>query len=334
MNSIPRLGVPRHAPGPFLFAAAGIVIGGLTLGSALAQPQPAGGSPADAAANPIQLIDRGELAPGLAEVRIGFATGASVATGANRLLALASDGATAAVASQIGPAPATLTLARRDGSAVRVALPGLIGAGFAPDGSWLAAIDGAGAIWRIPHAGAPVRLADGPFLGTPIVQPDGSVLALRVSSVEAPIVSRLAQIAPDGQTTVLAADDLVYGAQLMANGSIAYAAHRGSRTYLMQLSAGGSQQLADLGDDAVNAVISPAEDAIAFERSGQVFLQSAAGHMAMLLGSGRHPQFAPNGRSILVELDSGSALLGLDGHRLGTFADQTAFAACGQDCQS
>ena len=335
-----RSRLPFHSPSTragrsAVLAAAGIVVGGLTLGTALAQPAARPIAAIDAGAtNAIQLIDRQSLAPGLAEVRIGFATGASPASGANRLLALAPDGATAAIASQVGPGPATLTLARRDGSAVRVTLPGLIGAGFAPDGSWLATIDGSGAMWRVPDSGAALaRRADGPFVGTPIVQPDGSVLALRVSSVEAPIVSRLVRISADGGMEVLTADDLVYGAQLIADGSIAFAAHRGSRTYLMRLDGGATRQVADLGEDAVNAALSPDGDAVAFEREGQVFLQAVAGRTATLLGAGARPRFAPNGRSVLVELDSGSALLALDGRRLATFADQTDFAACGEGCQ-
>ncbi|HEX6656151.1 MAG TPA: hypothetical protein VF153_08080 [Candidatus Limnocylindria bacterium] len=346
MNSIPRVAAHRRVPRPLargpkrplvrpaLFAAAGIVIGGLTIGTALAQPRLVGQDEPDPAGSAIQLIDRHQLAPGLAEIRIGIATGASPATGANRLLAVSADAATAAVASQVGPGPATLTLIHRDGGASRVALPGLIGAGFSPDGSWLAAIDGSGAIWRVPLAGyAPFRLADGPFLGTPTVQPDGSVLALRVSSVEAPIVSRLVRIAAGGEAVQLAPDDLVYGAQVMEDGTIAYAAHRGSRTYLMRLLSTGAEELADLGEDAVNVVLSPASDTVAFERDGQIFLQSVAGHMAVHLADGGRPQFAPNGRSILVELVSGSALVGLDGSRLGTFAGQAGFAACGRECQ-
>jgi len=344
VNSVPRVAARRRVPRqlrfvsparPVMFAAVGIVVGGLTLGTTLAQPAvdvPEDGDPGLAA--PIQLIDRRQLAPGLAEVRIGFATAASPATGANRLLALAPDGATAAVASQVGPAPATLTLAHRDGGAVRIPLPGLIGAGFDRQGAWLAAIDGRGALWRVPQSGAmPVRLADGPFLGNPVVQPDGSVLALRVSSVEAPIVSRLVRISPHGGTQLLAADELVYGAQLMDDGSIAYSAHRGSRTYLMRLTGTGVQQLADLGEDAVNAVLSPAGDSVAFERGGLVFLQSVAGRTVVPLGVGMRPRFAPDGRSILVELDAGSALLALDGSRLGAFADQSEFASCAKGCQ-
>jgi hypothetical protein len=320
-----------------LVAAFGIVVGGLTLGTTMAQPRAAvdRSTAVDAGASgTIQLVDRGRLAPGLAEVRIGFATGASPASGANRLLALSPDGTTAAVASQIGPGPAVLTLAGLDSHRQRISMPGLIGAGFAPDGSWLAAVDGSGTIWRVARSGAAAsQLADGPFIGTPIVEPGGAVLALRVSSIEAPIVSQLVRISPDGDIERLVDDELVYGAQRMDDGSIAYAAHRGSRTYLVQLAGGGSRQLADLGEDAVNAVLSPAQDAVAFERSGQVFLERLGDHGVVPLGVGTRPQFAPDGHSVLVELASGSALLAIDGQRLATFGSQSAFAACAAECR-
>jgi hypothetical protein len=330
----------QHHPSiarPSLLAAAGIVVGGLTLGSALAAQAVPSGSPGgfdSAGASRIQLIPHDGLAPGLAEVRIGSADTGLPADGTNQLLALAPDGSAAAVASQIGPDPAILTLVRGDGGQRSVALPGIIGAGFAPDGSWVAAVDGAGSIWRVPASdAAPSRLVDGPYIGSPIVEPDGSVLALRVSSIEAPIVSHLVRIAPDGGVAALADDDLVYGAQLMDDGSIAYAAHQGSRTLLKQLVAGRPQQLADLGQDAVNVVLGPNREAVAFERGGQVFVRHLADNAEVRIGSGARPRFAPDGHSLLVELPSGSALLALDGTKLAAFDDQAGFAGCAEGCQ-
>jgi hypothetical protein len=198
----------------------------------------------------------------------------------------------------------------------------------------VAVIDGAGAIWRVPSAGTVAgRLADGPFIGSPVVEAGGSVLALRVSSIEAPIVSRLVRVSGDGRIVTLAGDELVYGAQLMADGSVAYAVHQGSHTYLKQLVAGTPRQLADLGEDAVNVTVDPNEDAVAFERSGQVLLRRLADREAIPLGAGMRPQFAPDGHSILVELESGSALIALDGQRLASFGSQATFAACAAGCR-
>ncbi|HEY7527236.1 MAG TPA: hypothetical protein VIA82_10450 [Candidatus Limnocylindria bacterium] len=321
---------------PSLLVVASILLGGMTLGSALAGQSAPPASPlsrAGAGAPTIQLVEHGGLAPGLSEVRISPGRG-TPSEGRDRLLAIAPDGSAAAVASQVGPEPATLTLARRDGTRRGVALPGLIGAGFSPDGSWMAVIDGTGSIWRVPAGDIPPsRIADGPYIGSPVVEADGSLLALRVSSIEAPIVSRLVRVAPDGTVLTLADDQLVYGAQLMADGSVAYAAHEGSRTLLKQLAAGKPRQLADLGEDAVNVVLAPNEDAIAFERGGKVFLRGVGDHDDVLLGPGTRPQFAPDGLSLLVERASGSALLALDGRPLAAFDDQAAFGGCGAGCQ-
>jgi hypothetical protein len=333
-------GLPRSATiaaRPPLFVAIGIVVGGLTLGTALAQQAPASDATIDAGGRTgdIVLVDRGQLAPGLAEVRLTYATDAPPASGANRVLAIGPAGSAAAVATQVGPDPTTLTIVRGDGSQQRVSLPGLIGAGFAPDGSWLAVIDGSGRIWHVAtENGAAARLADGPFLGSPIIAADGSILALRVSSVEAPIMSRLVRIGPDGSIATLSEDELVYGAQVLADGSVAYAAHRGSETFLMQLAASGPAQLADLGQDAVNVGVSPSGDAVAFERAGQVFLRRIGDSDSSPLIAGTHPVFAPDGRSILVELAQGSVLVGRDGHPIASFDSQAGFAACQAGCAS
>lgn len=331
-TSTHHLAVVRRA----LLAGAGIVVGGLTLGSALAGQAIPSVTPAalDGAALSIQLVPHEALAPGLEEVRIGAASTGTPAEATNRLLAVAPDGAAAAIASQIGPGPAALILAGRDGTRRSVEMPGLIGAAFAPDGSWLAVIDGAGSIWRLPAGDlAASRMADGPFIGSPVVDADGSVLALRVSSIEAPIVSHLMRIAPDGSLATLADDDLVYGAQLMADGSIAYVAHHGSGTVLKQLVGGKPRQLADLGEDAVNVVLGPNQDEVAFERSGQVFVRLIGQRVDVPVGAGARPHFAPDGHSLLVERASGSVLLSLDGTQLGQFDGQTGFGACAAGCQ-
>src|SRR6266487_1527550 len=125
----------------------------------------------------------------------------------------------AALADQYGPVAALLTLARADGSQTRVSLPGLIGAGFAPDGTWLAVIDGRGAVWRVgTQSGAATLLGDGPFVGSPIVRTDGSVLLLAVPSVSAPISSTLVRLDPQtGSSQALSDDRLVYAAFPLAD---------------------------------------------------------------------------------------------------------------------
>ncbi len=103
------------------------------------------------------------------------------------ILAASPDGLTVAFTpvgpGQIGP----LGLAHADGTQIEVALPGVRGAAFAPSGGWLAVVDQAGSLWRVDRAtGDAALVADGPFGSDVTVLPDGRILALRLSSVEAP----------------------------------------------------------------------------------------------------------------------------------------------------
>lgn len=329
------------SPSTFLFRlrlpgliAAGILVGGLTLGSAVAQQASPSDGGAAGALRPgsVHLVSRNDVAPGLSELRFDDAVAGT--PGADQLLAVGPDGAMAAVASQIGPDPASLVLVSTSGRQDELVMPGLIGAGFAPDGSWVAVIDGSGSIWHVSADGASAQpWIDGPFIGQPIVEADGSVIALRVSSIEAPIRSRLVRIGPDGSVSQLADDELVYGAQLMADGSIAYAAHHGSRLVMMRLSRGRPAQLADLGEDAIHAQLSPNADAVAFERHGGVFLQPTGGGGAAFVADGAKPRFAPDGRSILVDEPDGSAMFSRDGGALAGLAWQAAFARCVKECE-
>ena len=329
------------SPSTFLFRlrlpgliAAGILVGGLTLGSAVAQQALPSDGGAAGALRPgsVHLVARNDVAPGLSELR--FDEAVPPTPGADQLLAVGPDGTMAAVASQIGPDPASLVLVSASGTLDQLVMPGLIGAGFAPDSRWLAVIDGSGSIWHVSADGASAqRWIDGPFIGQPIVEADGSVIALHVSSIEAPIVSRLVRIGPDGTVSQLADDQLVYGAQLMADGSIAYAAHRGSRLVMMRLSHGKPAQVADLGEDAIHAQLSPNADAVAFERQGGVFLQPMDGGRAALVADGASPRFAPDGLSILVDEPDGSAVFSRAGVAMAGLASQAAFARCVEDCE-
>jgi hypothetical protein len=316
-------------------------VGGLTISTALVQ-RPAqvlslSSNEAESRGATISIVGHPDLAPGLAEVRVPpLALGDRPGIGVNRLLALSPNGSQAAVAKQIGPDPSTLVLARSDGSQVLVQLPGLIAAGFASDGTWLAALDGTGALWRVQtDSGLATHLADGPFIGRPTVEAAGAILALRVSSVEAPFASRLARVSVDGSAiSYLTDDELVYGAQPLADGSLAVVAHQASGTQVWRLANGARQQMADLGQDAVNVAVATAGDAVAWEREGEVYLRTLPAGKPTRLASGMRPRFAGDGRSVLVELLEGSALIGLDGRTIATFPSQAAFATCSGECGS
>lgn len=231
------------------------------------------------------------------------------------LLAVSPDGAQAALADQVGQLAAQLTLARADGSQLRVQLPGLISAGFSADGSWLAVVDGRGVLWKVDTgSGDAAAVADGPFLGSPIVAADGSLLLLSVASVEAPFRSRLVQVATStGLVTQLSADELVYAAFPLADGSVAVAAHEPGGTVVRRVADGASALLADLGQGAVNVAVAKDGRAIAYELAGSVFLLDQAGGPPRSLGPGSRPCFADDVSSLLVKRGPGTAAFALDG---------------------
>ncbi|HTE66999.1 MAG TPA: hypothetical protein VK736_12180, partial [Candidatus Binatia bacterium] len=253
------------------------------------------------------------------------------------LLAVAPDAGMLAVADRIDPVGATLSLASADGSQLRIAVPGLLAAAFAPDASWLAVIDGSGSLWNVAvESGVLNRLAGGPFLGPVTVEPGGTVLLASVASVEAPFVSRLVRFDPaDGSVARLSADQLVYGSTLLADGSIAVVAHQPGGTVVRQLTTLGERHLADLGAGAINVAISLDGTRIAWERhaDGVYVLEPEKGG-ARRIAAGARPRFAPDGGSLLVDDGEGTLLLGLDGSRLARLSGSADFAACVGGCQS
>jgi hypothetical protein len=336
-----RLASGPLAPGTRrrLAAALGLLplVSGLVLGSAVAERAPAvsgiSSSEAARAGRAIVITRREDLAHGLAEVRVPSAIAATRATGADQLLAVAPDAGTAAVAGRIGPDSTPLVLARSDGSQIQVELPGLIAAAFAPDESWLAAIDGSGALWRIVAADGTARLlAAGPFIGQPAVEADGSVVALRVPSVEAPFRSTAVRVAASGAVGVLSDEPLVYDAQPLSDGSLAVTAHRPSGTVVLRLAGNGATTLADLGPDAVNVAVSQGADAVAWERDGEVFLRRLPGGGGGRIAAGTHPRFSPDGSALLVDVPSGTQLVDRDGSLIATFTSQLGFGACPAGC--
>jgi len=279
----------------------------------------------------IAVVRHPELDPALVEMRVDGAAARG------RLLAVAPDAATLAVADRIDLASAILSLVRADGSQLRVPLPGLLAAAFAPDASWLAILDGSGSLWSVvAETGAATRLAGGPFLGPVTVEPGGTVMLSSVASVEAPFISHLVRFHPaDGSVSRLSDDQLVYGSTLLADGSIAVVAHEPGGTVVSRLTSVGEQQLAALGPGAINVAISPDGGRIAWERHGEgVYLLEPTIGLARRIGPGGRPRFSPDGRTLLVQDGEGTALLGLDGSRVARFSGPAHFAACAGECES
>ena len=310
---------------------------GVMLGSAVAERAPAVSTvSADEAAlsgRDIVIATRDDLARGLAEVRVPTVTTVTRASGADQLLAVAPGASSAAIAAQVGVETTALIIARSDGSQLRVDLPGLIAAAFAPDGSWLAAIDGRGALWRVDAAGGSARqMAAGPFIGRPVAESAGSVLALRVPSVEAPYRSQLLRVAPDGSATPLTAETLVYGVQPLADGSLAVIAHRSTGTVALRVAGGRATVMADLGPDAVNVAVDRSGSLIAWERAGEAFVQRLSAGNPQRIAAGTHPRFSADGRALLVDVPTGTQLIQADGPPIGSFSTQLDFAGCAVEC--
>lgn len=339
----PRPGLTPHHASPRARRRLALVLGllplasGLMLGSAVAERAPAvsrvSSAEAAQAGRAIVIARHDDLARGLAEVRVPSAIAATRGGGVDQLLAVGPDAATAAVAGQIGPESTALILARSDATQLLVELSGLIAATFSPDGSWVAAIDGRGTLWRVAAAdGSAQQVAAGPFVGQPVIEADGSVLALRVPSVEAPYRSELARIAPDGTVAALTSEALVYSASPLADGSVAVVAHRPSGTVVLRLAGDAAASMADLGPDAVNVAVDRSAAAVAWERAGEVFLQRLPGGRPQRIAAGTHPRFSSDGRAVLLELPTGAQLVEPDGTLIATFSTQLGFAACADEC--
>lgn len=238
------------------------------------------------------------------------------APGAAVLLALSADGGQAALVDQLGQLSGSLAIVREDGSQLQLQLPGLLAAGFSVDGSWLAVVDGRGALWRVDTAtGEAAPINDGPFLGSPIVAADGSLLLLSVSSVDAPIRSQVVRVAQStGVVTPLTSDDLDYAGYPLVDGGVAVVSHEPGRTVVRRVAQGASRLLADLGPGAINVAVSPNGREIAYELSARgIVLLDRPGASPRSLGSGSRPCFAADGSSLLVRRGTGTAALALDG---------------------
>lgn len=279
----------------------------------------------------VGIIRRPDLHPELVEVRVpGDRPHA-------RLLAVAPGGASAAVADRLDLGRATLTLADADGSQLRIPMRGLLGAAFAPDASWLAVVDGRGALWRVAvSSGAAEHLADGPFLGPITFDAGGSLILASVSSVEAPFISRLVRVDPaDGSWTGLSSDGLVYSSSLLADGTLAVVVHEPGTTVVRRLAVGAGKHLADLGAGAIHVAISADGSRIAWERHGEgVFLLDRADGGARRIGSGSHPRFSPDGEALLVHDGEGTVLLAADGAQIARLGGPAAFVRCDGECGS
>lgn len=251
------------------------------------------------------------------------------------LLAVAPGSEAAAVTNASGPGATMLVVANADGSQLQLDVEGVLGATFAPDGSWLAVIDGAGRLWRLDAGDGTVsEVADGPFVGSPLIDVGGRILALAVPSVEAPYQSFLVRVDPaSGEPLRISAEELVYGATWLADGALAVVAHHPGETVILRQANDESTLHANLGPDAVNVSVSGDARLIAWESVGQVYVRGTGGR-TRALGAGSSPQLAADGTSILVERGGESILLDIEGRALARLSAASALVGCAGGCRS
>jgi len=293
---------------------------------------------------PVLHLTRGEAAEAgmtVDLVRHVLAGGAVVEIRADgsshpKLLAVAPDGSSALLAEPFGIDPSTLVVVREDGSQIRLEMPGLLAAAYGDHGDRLAAIDGTGGLWEVnPGTGESRRLADGPFAGPPIVGDDGSVIALLVSSVEAPFVSRLVSIDARGRVSPFLSDaELVYAAFPLASGDLAISVHASGGTEVRRIGAGRDELMADLGPGATD--VSVARDGrIAFTADhGAVFVIDRPGGEPRALVPGAHPVFGQDGDLLTVTQGDETVVVAIDGTELERLAGDASLVACGAECGS
>lgn len=245
------------------------------------------------------------------------------------LLAVSADGTKVALADQLGEASGSLTLVEADGEQLLIPMQGLLAASFATDASWLAVIDGRGALWQVDAtSGRAAMLAEGPFIGSPIIEDDGSLLVLAVPSVHAPYQSRLVRVAPaTGTVAVLSAQELVYAAFPLDDGDLAVVSHDPGGTAVSRLTDEGESLLVELGVGAVNAAVA-ANGRIAFERSPDGVLVIDQPDSALRsVGIGSRPCFSPDGTSLLVHRGDRTLALDINGAILAISDQPASFAA-------
>lgn len=259
-----------------------------------------------------------------------------------RILAAAPDGSAVAVSrvdrGQVGP----LTIARGDGSQLDVELPGVRGAAFDASGAWMAVVDLAGALWGVDaQNGAASRLADGPFGSAPAVLADGRVLAIRLSSVDAPTWAAAVIVHPSsGEESPVGSstgsqDQLVYQATPLSDGAIALVRHRtGGGVTLAKVRSDGSEAwLADVEEAPVVAV-SPDGQWLAWAASGRVHLSRIdRGRPARDLGDGLGARFSVDGSLVLVFSATATRVVDLNGNAVTEAGPAACWLGDGRGCQ-
>ena len=242
------------------------------------------------------------------------------------------------VADGVGDPEGGLVISFPDGSQVHTGLAGVAGAAFAPDGSWLAAVDASGRLWRIEaRTGAASSLAAGPYTGSVRFTRSGQLLLVEAASIEKPFASVVVRLAPDTRRAVPvdSEDGFVFSAAELADSSIAVTTHVfGGGVEVHRVKDGASGRLASLDSSAIDASLADDGSRIAYTVGGEVYLHDVLRGTAQHLGPGELPRLARDGSSLLVLRDGQTLLLASDGTELDRFGTATVgWANCAGRCQ-
>lgn len=256
---------------------------------------------------------------------------------AARFLGTASNGAVA-TADGIGDPHAGIAVTSADGSQARTALSGVAGAAFAADGSWLAAVDAAGRLWRIEaRSGAASQLAAGPYTGSVHFTRTGDLLLVEGASSDSIFPSVVVRFSPATRkaTVVDTEDGFVFSAIELADSSIAVIAHAfGGGVAVRRVTERSAELLASLDPNAIDPSLSADGSRIGYSVGGAVFLHDVASGSTRGIGRGEMPRMADDGGSLLVLRDGGTMLLAADGTKLDQFATAAVgWGGCGGECR-
>lgn len=257
------------------------------------------------------------------------------------VVAVAPDGLRAAFAEQPAGQVAPLTISQADGSQADVGLPGSRGAAFAGDGTWLVAVDGAGALWRIDtDTNLAARIAVGPFGSSPSALADGRILAIRLSSVEAPAWARAVIVDPStGDETPVYADDaassvLTYQALPLEAGAAVVRHRDGGGVSVFAVANGlAGPSLLDL-DQVATVDVSTDGAWVAWAAAGRIHLAPAgragSGHD---VGPGEVARFSPDGQLLLITSAQDGTILDLSGAVVGPASAAACWLGDGRGCR-
>jgi hypothetical protein len=256
---------------------------------------------------------------------------------AARFLGSTANGAVA-IADGIGDPHAGIAVTSADGSQAHTALSGVAGAAFAADGSWLAAVDAVGRLWRIEaRTGTATQLASGPYTGSVHFTRTGDLLLVESASNDSIFPSVVVRFSPATRrsTMVDEEDGFVFSATELTDASIAVTAHVfGGGVAVRRVTDGSSELLATLDPNAIDPSLSRDGSRIAYSAGGAVYLHDVAIGTTHGIGRGEMPRMAIDGSSLLVLRDGKATLLAADGAELDRFATATVgWGSCGEGCR-